>query len=335
MNRKSLAIFFGIAVLVTAVYSNHFENAFHFDDFHTIVQNPYITDIHNLPRFFVDTDTTSVLPPNRVWRPLVFCSFAIDYWLGHGLKPLYFHLSTFFWFLVLLALMFALFRKVFAQAGVDEAWAAGFATALFALNPAVAETINYVIQRSELYSGAGRGCEPGGLGLCAGHAEIRALSVAVRCGHALEAAGDGVSDHSIPLHVAGGWRRSEDRAAAFDSGSVDYGGSGVDDGGDDAEDVCARGGLGVRVQDHAADRHLSLFSNLLHTNGTYGGYRPRGFPQHFRRGRAVWICLPCGADLCSVSRGAEARNAPDRVWIFLVPADCLANLCVSAGRSGK
>ena len=162
MNRKSLAIFFGIAVLVTAVYSNHFENAFHFDDFHTIVQNPYITDIHNLPRFFVDTDTTSVLPPNRVWRPLVFCSFAIDYWLGHGLNPLYFHLSTFFWFLVLLALMFALFRKVFARAGFDSgwsssdnAWAAGFGTALFALNPAVAETINYVIQRSELYSGLG------------------------------------------------------------------------------------------------------------------------------------------------------------------------------------
>lgn len=155
MNRKSLAIFFGIAALVTVVYSNHFENAFHFDDFHTIVQNPYITDIHNLPRFFVDTDTTSVLPPNRVWRPLVFCSFAIDYWLGHGLKPLYFHLSTFFWFLVLLALMFALFRKIFARAGVDEAWAAGFATALFALSPVIAETINYVIQRSELYSGLG------------------------------------------------------------------------------------------------------------------------------------------------------------------------------------
>ena len=155
MNRKSLAIFFGIAVVVTAVYSNHFENAFHFDDFHTIVQNPYITDIHNLPRFFVDTDTTSVLPPNRVWRPLVFCSFAIDYWLGHGLKPLYFHLSTFFWFLVLLALMFALFRKIFARAGFDDPWPAGFATALFALNPAVAETINYVIQRSELYSGLG------------------------------------------------------------------------------------------------------------------------------------------------------------------------------------
>jgi protein O-mannosyl-transferase len=155
MNRKSLGIFLGLVVVVTLVYSNHFENAFHFDDFHSIVQNPYITDIHNLPRFFVDTDMASVLPSNRVWRPLVFCSFAIDYWLGHGLKPLYFHLSTFFWFLVLLALMFALFRKIFANAGEQDVWLAGFATALFALNPAIAETINYINQRAELYSGLG------------------------------------------------------------------------------------------------------------------------------------------------------------------------------------
>lgn len=154
MKRKSLGILFGIAVLVTAVYSNHFENEFHFDDFHSIVQNPYIADIHNLPRFFVDTDMASVLPSNRVWRPLVFCSFAIDYWLGHGLKPVYFHLSTFFWFLVLLALMFALYRKVFGGGG-QEVWFAGLATALFALNPAIAETINYINQRAELYSGLG------------------------------------------------------------------------------------------------------------------------------------------------------------------------------------
>ena len=155
MNRKSLLLFFGIAIIVTLVYSNHFENDFHFDDFHSIVQNPYIRDIHNLPRFFVDTDMASVLPSNRVWRPLVFCSFTIDYWLGHGLKPLYFHLSTFFWFLVLLALLLALYRKVFSSAGGEDVWFAGFATALFALNPAIAETINYINQRAELYSGLG------------------------------------------------------------------------------------------------------------------------------------------------------------------------------------
>ncbi len=158
MRRKPLILFLCLAAFVTLVYSNHFENEFHFDDFHTIVQNPYIRDIHNLPRFFVDEQTSSVLPANRVWRPLVFASLAIDYWLGNAVKPFYFHLSTFLWFLVQLALMFALFRKIFDQARPQRSgnlWAALFATALFAVHPAVAETVNYIIQRSDIYSTLG------------------------------------------------------------------------------------------------------------------------------------------------------------------------------------
>src|ERR1700691_1733440 len=103
---RAAAAFAALLAFVAIVYSNHFGNAFHFDDFHTIVQNPYIQDLHNIPRFFTNLEPTSVLPANRTFRPLVFSSFAIDYWLGHGLQPLYFHLSTFFWFLVQLGLMF-------------------------------------------------------------------------------------------------------------------------------------------------------------------------------------------------------------------------------------
>src|SRR5277367_5631039 len=135
MTRKAPILLLCLAALVTLLYSNHFENEFHFDDFHTIVQNPYIRDIHSLPKFFVNTETTSVLPANRTWRPLLFASLAVDYWLGNAMKPFYFQLSTFLWFLVLLGLMFALFRKMVGL------WTALFATALFALHPAVAETV--------------------------------------------------------------------------------------------------------------------------------------------------------------------------------------------------
>jgi tetratricopeptide (TPR) repeat protein len=163
MKVKAPVLFVCIAALVTIVYSNHFGNEFHFDDYHTIVQNPYIRSIHNLPRFFVDKESTSVLPANRAWRPLVFASLAIDYWFGNAMKPFYFHLSTFIWFLVLLALMFALFRKIFEQARPNplnipsplNIWMAAFATALFAVHPAVAETVNYIIQRADLYSTLG------------------------------------------------------------------------------------------------------------------------------------------------------------------------------------
>ncbi len=98
-----------------------------------------------------------MLPANRVWRPLLFVSLAIDYWLGNAVKPFYFHLSTFLWFLAQLALMFALFKNVFDQAvpRPGNLWAALFATALFAVHPAVAETVNYIIQRADIYSTLG------------------------------------------------------------------------------------------------------------------------------------------------------------------------------------
>src|SRR5581483_7462884 len=100
---------------VTLAYSNHFNNGFHFDDFHTINNNPYIRSLRNAWQFFIDPTTFSVLPANRTYRPLVTLSVAFDYWMGHGLKPLYFHLDMFAWFLAQLAVMFFLFRHILRQ----------------------------------------------------------------------------------------------------------------------------------------------------------------------------------------------------------------------------
>jgi tetratricopeptide (TPR) repeat protein len=149
----------GLLVLlaVTLAYANHFQNGFHFDDFHTVNNNPYIRSLRNSKLFFTDPSTFSVLPANRTYRPLVTLSLAFDYWLGGGLMPFYFHLDTFLWYLAQLALMFALFRRILRFAGegpwldwVD--WAALFAVALYGLHPAMAETVNYIIQRGDLYS---------------------------------------------------------------------------------------------------------------------------------------------------------------------------------------
>src|SRR4051812_6881242 len=82
------------------VYSNHFNNSFHFDDSHTIVNNIYIQNIKNIPLFFKDGTTFSSLPANQSYRPVVVSSLAFDYWLGGGLKPFYFHLSQFIFFVL-------------------------------------------------------------------------------------------------------------------------------------------------------------------------------------------------------------------------------------------
>jgi len=146
-----------LALVVVAIYASHFNSEFHLDDIHTTVQNPWIRDLRNFPKFFTDTDTSGVLPSNRVFRPLVTTSLAIDYWLGGGLKPAFFHASTLLWFLILLALFFLLCRKIFQKMRPGEAsdWMALFAVAFYGLHPAIAETVNYVIQRSEIYSTVG------------------------------------------------------------------------------------------------------------------------------------------------------------------------------------
>jgi tetratricopeptide (TPR) repeat protein len=146
-----------LALVVIAIYASHFNSEFHLDDIHTTVQNPWIRDLRNFPRFFTDTDTSGVLPSNRVFRPLLTTSLAIDYWLGGGLKPAIFHASSLLWFLTLLVLFFLLCRKIFQEMRPGEAsdWMALFAAALYGLHPAIAETVNYVIQRAEIYSTAG------------------------------------------------------------------------------------------------------------------------------------------------------------------------------------
>ncbi len=143
---RALAVVF---VLVGLIYSNHFNNEFHFDDSHTVVENPWIRDVHNIPTIFKDATTFSTLPPNRVYRPIVTASLAVDYALGHGLKPLWFHISTFFWFMLQLGVMFLLFSRVSSPA------AALAATAIYGMHPAIAETVNYLIQRGDIYSTLG------------------------------------------------------------------------------------------------------------------------------------------------------------------------------------
>jgi tetratricopeptide (TPR) repeat protein len=145
------------AVAIFSAYANHFHNSFHFDDAHTVVNNIYIRNLHNIPRFFTDATTFSSLPANQTWRPIVSLSLALDYKLGHGATPLWFHISTFFWFLVQLWLMYLLYTYIMNVAEPREAnrYIALFAVLWYALHPAIAETVNYIIQRADLYATLG------------------------------------------------------------------------------------------------------------------------------------------------------------------------------------
>src|SRR4051812_31721227 len=105
-NKSPAAIGRSLLVLtLIAAYANHFHNSFHFDDAHTIVTNAAIQELRNIPQFFRDATTFSSLPSNQSYRPLVSTLLAIDYRLGGGLNPSWFHVSIFALFVALTLLL--------------------------------------------------------------------------------------------------------------------------------------------------------------------------------------------------------------------------------------
>lgn len=152
--KKNIFFVLLLVVVATITYSNHFGNAFHFDDSHTVENNLFIRDIKNIPQFFKDGTTFSSLPSNQSYRPVVSTSLAIDYWLGGGYDLFFFHLSTFLMFLLQGILMFFFVHKIFDLVHRNNwnIYIAATTSLLYAVHPAIAETINYVIARSDVQS---------------------------------------------------------------------------------------------------------------------------------------------------------------------------------------
>ena len=145
-----------LVFLLTATYTNHFQNSFHFDDAHTIVNNAAIRELKNIPLFLRDATTFSTLPSNQSYRPLVSTLLTIDYSLG-GLQPFWFHLSIFVLFVTLVLLLAFVIDRLLVSAGASIArgWVALAAAACYGVHPANADTVNYVIASSEVISTLG------------------------------------------------------------------------------------------------------------------------------------------------------------------------------------
>jgi tetratricopeptide (TPR) repeat protein len=146
-----------LLIVLLAAYADHFHNSFHFDDAHTIENNAAIRELHNIPMFFRNATTFSSLPSNQSYRPLVSTLLAIDYWLGHGLRPFWFHLSIFALFVALTSLLAFVVHRLLDHAGSSARnhLIALIAAAWYGLHPANADTVNYIIASSEVISTLG------------------------------------------------------------------------------------------------------------------------------------------------------------------------------------
>jgi protein O-mannosyl-transferase len=158
LRNKSVAWWGGALLLIAllAAYANHFQNGFHFDDAHTIVNNAAIRELRNIPLFFRDATTFSSLPSNQSYRPLVSTLLAIAYCFG-GLQPFWFHMLIFALFVALtLLVVYVIYRLLENVAPMSRnLWIAGAAAAWYGLHPANADTVNYIIASSEVISTLG------------------------------------------------------------------------------------------------------------------------------------------------------------------------------------
>ena len=128
---------------VALAYCNSLSNSFHFDDQHSLVENPAIRQLANSAQFFVDPQLFSRTVGSEMYRPLVLLSYALNYQLGgyevrgYRLANIGFHLGTAWLFCALLIRLGA--ARQLALLGA----------LIFALHPLTAEPVNYISSRSE------------------------------------------------------------------------------------------------------------------------------------------------------------------------------------------
>ena len=124
-------------------YVNFASGAFHYDDFHSLVQNPHIRTLANIPDFFTEPATFSADVEKKMYRPVLLLSYAVQYAV-HGYEPLGFLLANLLIHIVASILVCALAGDLLGSRR------AGLVAALFfAAHPIAGEPVNYISSRSE------------------------------------------------------------------------------------------------------------------------------------------------------------------------------------------
>ncbi len=136
---------------VLAVWSNHFGNGFHKDDIPAFVDNHSVVNLRFIPRYFTNIRTSSDLPEQTEYHPLLTATFALDYAFLRKPEAWIAQAQSFVWFACLILMLYLFFRVVPGGTHLS-AWAAA---ALFAVHPAVADTVNYILQRREILGALG------------------------------------------------------------------------------------------------------------------------------------------------------------------------------------
>ena len=137
-----------ILALVVVVYASSLENSFHYDDIHSIVENPHIRSLANLPSFFLEPETFSSEPAMAMYRPVLVSSFAFNYAAGEY-EPGGYLVTNIGIHGVVAILVFLILAKWQGN------WVGFWGGVLFAVHPIQTQAVNYISSRSVSLSAAG------------------------------------------------------------------------------------------------------------------------------------------------------------------------------------
>ncbi len=159
---RDAGVFLLLLVAGGAVFATHFDNAFQFDDYHSIVDNPSIRSFGAWRSWLSDISAFSILPENLNYRPLLLATYALSYRLS-TLSVWGFHVINWLIHIGVSFLVYAVSRRLFARSPAPddplgpEPWllspsAAGMAlvaAVVYLVHPANSEPVNYISSRSE------------------------------------------------------------------------------------------------------------------------------------------------------------------------------------------
>jgi len=141
---KALARCLIILAIPFGLYWSTIHGAFHYDDFHHIVENKSIRNLGNLAELFLDPATFSSQRGARMYRPVLMTSYAVNYSLGE-LNPDGWHLFNILLHGLNTLLLFGIARKFLRHPGP-----ALLVALIFVIHPVGGESINYISSRSSL-----------------------------------------------------------------------------------------------------------------------------------------------------------------------------------------
>ncbi len=158
-NKKKYIIFFVAILIVLLAYSNSFNNSFHYDDMHSIVNNPYIRNLSNIFDFFRYPYMFSMERDKAMYRPFLLVTYALNYWLGRY-NPVGWHLVNLL-FHILNVLLIIGISSFLLKDRIESNDLFGIPAYLFfaiitgliyGIHPVHTEPVNYISSRSDVMS---------------------------------------------------------------------------------------------------------------------------------------------------------------------------------------